>query len=179
MKFRSVLVPTATLALTLFAALAASCGGEQQALPAAAPTPPAADNGKIERVAPTVAVSEDLVLACKLRLADNASSPRFDFDRAELSEADRAVLAKLASCLTTGPLRGRSLQLTGRTDPRGEPQYNMVLGASRASGVADALASLGLDRGHVATTSRGELDATGTDEPSYRDDRRVDITLAQ
>ena len=175
MKFRTLLVPTAVLALTF---CAASCGGEKPA-PRVAATPPSTLPGKIERVAPTVAVSEDLVLACKLRLENNASSPRFDFDRAELSEADRAVLAKLASCLTTGPLRGRSLQLTGRTDPRGEPQYNMVLGASRASGVADALASLGLDRHHVATTSRGELDATGTDEPSYREDRRVDITLAQ
>jgi peptidoglycan-associated lipoprotein len=175
MKSRSPIVLTGTLALTLFAA---SCGGEKPA-PRAATPPPEAPSGKIERLAPSVAVSEDLVLACKLRLENNASSPRYDFDRADLSEADRAVLAKLATCLTTGPLRGRSLQLTGRTDPRGEPQYNMVLGASRASGVADALASLGLDRGHLATTSRGELDATGNDEPSYRNDRRVDITLAQ
>jgi outer membrane protein OmpA-like peptidoglycan-associated protein len=55
----------------------------------------------------------------------------------------------------------------------------MVLGAQRASGVADYLATLGLSRTQVNVTSRGELDAVGVDEPGWRSDRRVDIVLAQ
>jgi peptidoglycan-associated lipoprotein len=136
-------------------------------------------SGKIQRVGATVAVSEDLAKACKLQLADMASTPKFEYDRSEILPSDREVLAKVAECLTTGPLRGRSVQLVGRADARGESQYNMVLGAHRAGGVAELLAQLGMDRGHVTTTSWGELDAVGTDETGFRDDRRVDILLAQ
>jgi peptidoglycan-associated lipoprotein len=135
--------------------------------------------GSIARVAPSVRVSEDLARACKLQLADSASTPKFEFDRSDLSAADHEVLAKVAACLTTGPLHGRSVQLIGRADSRGETQYNMVLGAHRASGVADVLANLGLPRGQLSTTSRGELDALGTDETGFREDRRVDILLTQ
>jgi flagellar motor protein MotB len=55
----------------------------------------------------------------------------------------------------------------------------MVLGAHRATGVAEYLAQAGLARRQVDLTSRGALDAIGTDEPGLQADRRVDIMLAQ
>ena len=54
-----------------------------------------------------------------------------------------------------------------------------MLGNSRADAVGGFLRSKGMDNGKIATTSRGELDATGTDEPGWARDRRVDLMLGQ
>jgi len=142
-------------------------------------TEPTLTSGALRPASPTLNVSEDLVRACNLHVDNISTAPKFDFDKSELLPADRAVLGKLVECLTTGPLKGHSLRLVGRADLRGEPQYNMALGAQRASGVATYLATAGLARDHVALTSRGELDAVGTDEAGWQTDRRVDIVLAK
>ena len=42
------------------------------------------------------------------------------------------MLQQIATCVTTGPLRGKTLKLVGRADPRGEVEYNMGLGEHRA-----------------------------------------------
>jgi peptidoglycan-associated lipoprotein len=154
------------------------CGAEPKPI-----KPPMAEAtikvGTVQRAGASLGVSDDLARACKIQLSDPGSAPRFDFDRSELLPGDQAVLSKIAECLTTGPLRGRSVQLVGRADARGEPQYNMALGAHRANGVADYLAHAGLDRTHLDLTSRGALDATGVDEAGQQNDRRVDIVLMQ
>ena len=85
------------------------------------------------------------------------------------------MLDQVARCVTTGPLKGRTLRLTGRADPRGEQEYNMTLGSSRADAVARYLRALGVTSNQLTETSRGKLDATGTDEASWQLDRRVDI----
>ena len=82
-------------------------------------------------------------------------------------------------CFTSGPLKGRILKVVGHADPRGETEYNFVLGNSRADAVGGFLRSKGMDNAKVATTSRGELDATGTDESGWARDRRVDLLLGQ
>jgi peptidoglycan-associated lipoprotein len=169
----SVLLTCVLGALTI-----AACGGEKKQATAPA-VQPRLMTGTFQRVGATVGVSDDLAKACNLHLDESASAPKFEFDRTEVLAGDRTVLAKLAECLTTGPLKGRSLRLVGRTDARGEPQYNMVLGAHRASGIADYLTQLGLEPTRVALTSRGELDAVGTDDATAQVDRRVDIMLAQ
>jgi peptidoglycan-associated lipoprotein len=122
-----------------------------------------------------IAVSDDIRKICKIEETDN--SPRFDFDSSSLSGLDRAVLAQVARCLTTGPLRGQPVQLVGRADPRGELEYNMTLGETRAGGVHHYLVGLGVPAAQMATTSRGELDAVGTDEDGWEKDRRVDLRL--
>jgi peptidoglycan-associated lipoprotein len=78
----------------------------------------------------------------------------------------------------TGPLKGRSMRLVGHADPRGNEEYNMALGGRRADNVASAIASAGMDSARMATSSRGKMDATGTDEAGWAKDRRVDIMLA-
>ena len=45
--------------------------------------------------------------------------------------------------------------------------------------MADYLGSHGMTRGRIAASSRGELDATGTDEAGWARDRKVDVTLAE
>ena len=69
------------------------------------------------------------------------------------------------------------MRLVGHADPRGDEEYNMVLGGRRADNVKAAIAGAGLDSAKMATTSRGEMDATGTDEAGWERDRRVDIML--
>jgi peptidoglycan-associated lipoprotein len=125
----------------------------------------------------TVNVSDDILKACKIHVDNVERAPKFDYDDADLQAEDRDVLEQIAKCVTTGPLRGRHLALVGRCDPRGEVEYNMVLGDYRAESVHDYLAKLGVDPAAMAKTSRGELDAQGTDEDGWRRDRRVDISL--
>lgn len=124
-----------------------------------------------------VNLSDELLRACKIRLDSASHAPKFDFDDAELLPEDRDVLEQVARCVTTGPLKGRSLSLVGRCDPRGEAEYNMVLGDYRAESVHDYLAKLGVAEEAMARTSRGNLDADGKDEAGWRIDRRVDLGL--
>jgi peptidoglycan-associated lipoprotein len=86
-------------------------------------------------------------------------------------------LQQIATCVTTGPLKGRALQLVGRADARGEAEYNMGLGEHRADAVRKYLGALGVPQTQLTETSRGKLDATGTDEAGYQRDRRVDVAL--
>jgi peptidoglycan-associated lipoprotein len=124
-----------------------------------------------------VNLSEDLIALCKIQFGDAQRAPKFDYDEAALLPEDRDVLEQVAKCVTTGPLKGRRLALVGRADPRGEVEYNMVLGDHRADSVRDYLAKLGVSMGSMEQTSRGELDADGTDEDGWRRDRRVDVNL--
>jgi len=88
-----------------------------------------------------------------------------------------AGLQRLLGCLTTGPLKGSRVLLTGHCDNRGEYEFNMSLGAERAEVVKNFLSSGGVGGDRVATSSRGKLDAVGTDEAGWENDRRVDIEI--
>jgi peptidoglycan-associated lipoprotein len=116
-------------------------------------------------------------IRAKCDIDDSDRAPKFDFDSSQLAGNDRDVLQQVARCFTTGPLKGRSLSLVGRADPRGETEYNMNLGEARATSARRFLAALGLDNARMAETSRGALDATGHDEETWRRDRRVDVSL--
>jgi peptidoglycan-associated lipoprotein len=131
--------------------------------------------GKLPR--PNVHVAEDLARICSIQFSNVERAPKFDFDDTSLLPEDRDVLEQVARCVTTGPLKGARLSLTGRADPRGEAEYNMVLGEHRADSVRDYLARLGVAADAMSQTSRGELDAEGKDEDGWRRDRRVDIAL--
>ena len=124
-----------------------------------------------------VYVSEEIAKACQLHFNNDAAAPKFDFDESEVLPQDRDVLAQVAACVTTGPLKGRALGLIGRADPRGEEEYNMALGGRRAQSIQSYLSHLGVESARMLETSRGELDATGTDEAGWQHDRRVDILL--
>jgi peptidoglycan-associated lipoprotein len=121
-------------------------------------------------------VSDAIARACGLPRSESA--PKFDFDSTTIAPQDRELLAAIARCLVDGALRGQSLALIGRADPRGEDEYNMSLGESRADTVQRYLHDLGVGANHVRATSRGKMDAKGTDEQTWAVDRRVDIELA-
>ena len=172
------------LALALVAATATGCAKETvQPLPKmpaeiTSGTSATSDNDTTA-VSEGLGVSTDIFSACALELGDVESAPKFDFDRSVVTPGDAAILDQVAQCVTTGPLKGRSLQLVGRADSRGTPEYNMTLGAKRAAGVHMYLATLGVPGSRLDDTSRGAIDATGTDDSSRQRDRRVDILLGR
>jgi peptidoglycan-associated lipoprotein len=162
-------------------ALLVACGSDPPPPAKAPPPPPAPATAAPASEKPgdvpsrsNISISEDIKKACGISDAD----AHFAYDSANVRPQDRAVLTKLATCFMTGPLKGRSMRLIGHADPRGDEEYNMVLGGRRADNVKAAIAQAGMDSSRMASTSRGEMDATGTDETSWERDRRVDIMLA-
>lgn len=137
------------------------------------PPPPPEKPGDDPRQS-TINVSDEIAVACGITDAE----AKFAYDSARVQKGDQPVLNKLVACFTTGKLGGRTMRLVGHADPRGEAEYNMVLGGKRADNVKGYLAAQGLPDRQAETTSRGEMDATGTDEPSWSEDRRVDVILA-
>jgi peptidoglycan-associated lipoprotein len=123
-----------------------------------------------------VSVSQSIRDLCKID--DSERSPKFDFDSTELSSADRDILQQVAKCMTDGALKGKNIELIGRADPRGEQEYNISLGASRATAAHRYLKALGIADNRMTETSRGAMDATGHDEEGWAKDRRVDIRVA-
>jgi peptidoglycan-associated lipoprotein len=124
-----------------------------------------------------VRLDDQLAKLCKVTFGSVDRAPKFDYDEAALLPQDRDVLEQVAKCVTTGPLKGRKLALVGRADPRGETEYNMVLGDHRADAVHVYLARLGVGTGAMSKTSRGELDSEGKEDSGWQRDRRVDIAL--
>jgi len=131
-----------------------------------------------QQVSQGLAISGDIAAACGIKTASNPA-PNFDYDKEELSPDDKAVLDQVATCLMTGALKGKTLALIGRADPRGTEEYNLGLGSRRAQSVGSYLGRLGVGAPQLAVTTRGALDATGTDEVGYAKDRRVDLQLAK
>ena len=162
-----------------------ACGGDPKPPPVVA-TPPAPTSpiptttsapGKSEKMA--VNVDDDIIKACNLKFENIEDAPKFDYDSESLTQGEKNVLEAIAKCITVGPLKGRAVDLVGRADPRGETEYNMTLGAKRARSVHTFLGGLGVPGDKLRDTSRGELDAKGTDEEGWRKDRRVDVRLTK
>jgi len=179
MKYAAAIVLTSL-------AVAAGCASDPPppAVPPAAtteappPPPPPAKTTEKPGDIPTqsnINISDEIRKACGI----TDTEAFFAYDSANVRPQDKAVLKKLADCFSTGPLKGRELRLVGHADPRGEEEYNMVLGGRRADNVKTAIAGEGLSAAKIATTSRGKLDATGSDEASWAKDRRVDVVLGK
>jgi peptidoglycan-associated lipoprotein len=170
-----------SLAGPLLALALAACGSDKKPPPVTpqpeAKTQPTTVTSAQPKQEMAVNVDDAIVKACNLKFTNVDEAPKFDFDSEQLTEGEKQVLEAIAKCLTTGPLKGRSVDLVGRADPRGETEYNMTLGAKRARACHNFLTNLGVQNDKLHDTSRGELDATGTDEGGWRKDRRVDVKL--
>jgi len=178
-----------TITLALLAAAAFGCHHEKKPVTTTpVPTndkPAATEQAKPapqvttdQKVSPNLALSGDIVQLCNIK-ASATANPTFDYNKEELTPEDRTVLDQLATCMTTGALKGKAVSLIGRADPRGTEEYNLGLGSRRASSVSSYLEHLGVGQPQLAVTTRGSLDATGTDEAGWSKDRRVDVQLKQ
>jgi peptidoglycan-associated lipoprotein len=147
-------------------------------MPAPPPAAPAAQAAPVKTeaqpVSPNLSAGDDIVHQCALAVSSQ-DTPKFDFNEFQLTSQDRDVLNQVATCLTTGPLKGKRLQLVGRADPRGTEEYNLGLGDRRAITVSTYLQRLGVKQ--IEAKTRGALDATGTDDAGWSQDRRVDLRV--
>lgn len=108
----------------------------------------------------------------------NIPTAYFSFDSANLGNDGQSALDAVATCFTTGPAKDKAMAIVGHADPRGETEYNFGLGQRRAGNVEKHLAKRGVPEARMETSSRGELEATGTDESSWTKDRKVEIVFA-
>jgi peptidoglycan-associated lipoprotein len=177
---------TATLAISI-AALSMACAKEESkpvvepiatTTTITASTPVTLAPASPGKTNSSIYLSDRLRQACGITAIESVKeAPKFNFDQSAILPEDRDVLAQVAQCLTTGPLKGRSVRLVGRADPRGTQEYNMALGERRSNATLKYLTALGVDPKQMTETSRGALDATGSDEAAWQQDRRVDIDI--
>ncbi len=161
-----------------------ACGGGEEpktpeppmtAEPAPAPAPaPMQTEKDDDGSGGNINISPDILKACGISNAE----AHFAYDSARIQQGSAPVLDKLAQCFSSGNLAGRTMRLVGHADPRGDEEYNMVLGGRRSDSVKTYLVRAGLKDEQAESTSRGEMEATGTDEAGWAKDRRVDIVLA-
>jgi len=123
----------------------------------------------------TIAVSYDIRKSCGMTDDD----AHFAFDSAHVVDSDKKMLRTLADCFVSGPLKGRQMSLVGHADPRGSDDYNLALAGRRADNVKIAIVDEKMNDARISTTSRGAMDAMGTDEISWAADRRVDVNLGK
>lgn len=145
------------------------------AAPVASPPGPQADDSAPSKTSSDVHISDEIRSKCGIPDED----AYFTFNSATLTASDRTPLDLVARCFTSGPLSGHAVKLVGRADPRGSSDYNLTLGQWRADAVQGYLTLHGMRKSKASTTSRGSMDATGSDEEGWRHDRRVDVMLGE
>lgn len=99
----------------------------------------------------------------------------FDYDKYDIRDADRPILASHAQWLQQNPQR--HLILSGHTDARGGAEYNLALGQKRAESVRSALQIMGIDPARIDAISYGKerLAQSGTSEQDHQLNRRVEF----
>lgn len=173
---KNVIVPVLSLFVLSTGCAKKTSDAPVEAPATAAPEPAVVESNDFPDKDPnkaSIVVDEKIAEMCEIPTA------HFDFDSSNLGDDAQAALDALATCFSEGPAKGMGMRLVGHADPRGTEEYNMALGSRRAGSVADYLGGKGLDETSLETSSKGELDATGTDEASWAADRKVEIFLAE
>lgn len=102
----------------------------------------------------------------------------FDFDVFTIKPQYNSLLEQHAAYLKAHP--ELQVRLEGNADERGGREYNLSLGQKRSESVKRALTTMGAAAGQQEAVSFGEEKpkATGHDEASWAENRRVDIVYA-
>jgi outer membrane protein OmpA-like peptidoglycan-associated protein len=100
----------------------------------------------------------------------------FTFDSSKPTLTDQPTMNVLLACMTSGPLRGKTIRLTGYTDPRGTDAHNQVLGLARAERVKRFLVKGGIEASRIETASMGAEGARQAPE-NWGTDRRVQVDV--
>lgn len=120
------------------------------------------------------------VETCRTRLTEAIASQAISFASSsrQLNDESSDGLQRLADAMLNCPQF--NLEITGHTDSTGERARNLRLSENRAVSVAIALASLGVDAGHLEANGRGDA------EPLFSNDtlegragnRRIEFTIS-
>ncbi|MAF84304.1 MAG: peptidoglycan-associated lipoprotein Pal [Gammaproteobacteria bacterium] len=99
----------------------------------------------------------------------------FDFDKADVDEASRALLTGHGDYLAENS--AREVRLEGHGDERGSREYNIGLGERRAQAVRQILLLNGASASQLSTVSYGEERPAvlGSDEEAWSLNRRVEL----
>jgi peptidoglycan-associated lipoprotein len=102
----------------------------------------------------------------------------FDYDLFTIKSEFTAMLELHANYLKSHP--ELQVKLEGNADERGGREYNLSLGQKRSEAVKRALVTLGAGQAQLEAVSYGEEKprATGHDEVSWAENRRVDFVYA-
>ena len=102
----------------------------------------------------------------------------FDFDKAELDAADRAVLAEVAALLATTP-EIELLSVEGHASSEGSDAYNDDLSRRRAQAAIDGLIAAGVAPARLKSAHFGEAKpfVANTTEDRRRQNRRVEFHI--
>lgn len=87
-------------------------------------------------------------------LAEAGDRIFFLTDRFDLTDEARAILTRQAAWIKGNP--GKRVIIAGNCDERGTREYNLALGARRASAARDFLTSLGVSADRIETVSYGK-----------------------
>ncbi len=96
----------------------------------------------------------------------------FEFNSPKIADESAQQLRDLAECLKQ---QGGQVYLEAHADPRGTEEYNIMLTDKRGQGVKKFLEDLGVTGENMQVISKGSLEATGTDNSSWQQDRRVEF----
>ena len=101
----------------------------------------------------------------------------FDFDRSELTEKAKELLAQVGELLIKE--ERFTITIEGHTDARGTEDYNFTLGAKRAMKVKEFLAAYGIENSRMESVSYGKEapKAQGETEEAYSQNRRANFRV--
>jgi peptidoglycan-associated lipoprotein len=104
----------------------------------------------------------------------------FDYNKADIRDMDKAVLAKNADLLK-GDLDFVKVTVEGHCDERGSVEYNLALGERRAKAAYDHLVSLGVPADRLRTVSYGKEVALCSEksEECWARNRRAHSTVSE
>jgi peptidoglycan-associated lipoprotein len=175
------------LMLSAAAAFAVACGGNPAPEePAPAPPPvaepttpepaPVDDSAERERME-RERMAREAAERSRAVAADLAAMINFDYDQANVRQADQATLDRKAAVLQANP--NVKLRISGHADERGSDEYNLALGNRRASAAKRYLESKGIDGSRIEVISYGEERPLnpGTDETAFAQNRRDEFEV--
>ncbi|MFM1976441.1 MAG: hypothetical protein RL145_1287 [Pseudomonadota bacterium] len=135
-----------------------------EAAPTVAPAAPAYDSGVASAPLAPAAPATDAGQSDSYRAAESLSPYAsiaeagerifFETDRYDLTDEARSILTRQAAWIKANP--GKRILIAGNCDERGTREYNLALGARRASAARDFLTGLGIDPDRIETVSYGK-----------------------
>lgn len=171
--------------LALIAAAAVSvtaCASRPKPAGPAPTTPPPASTGPATPSTPTgpAPVTGGVIPGSLQDFAQNAGERVFfDLDQHELRPDAMAILDAQAAWLARYP--NVQVRIEGNADERGTREYNVALGARRASAVREYLATKGLSPSRMSTISYGKerpIDPGTTEEAHARNRNAATVIVS-
>jgi peptidoglycan-associated lipoprotein len=122
--------------------------------PATAPPPPRA-MASVSSAPPRPAIEAGIIPGTVRDFEANVGDRVFfAYDKSNLDDSARAALQKQAAWFSR--YRGVTVTIQGNADERGTREYNLALGARRATAVKEYLVSLGVGADRLTTISFGK-----------------------